>query len=463
MAEEIGYANNTRHMKFKREKVAALRWPQNQLTFEEMLRTSPKVAQVASAMTQPIERATWRVSPNGAPDEIVQHVADDLRLPIHGKDSGTLKRRPAGRVSWQEHLQRVVQAMFYGVAFFEQVYEVGSDGREHLVKLAHRHNTTISKIDVADDGGLVSITQHPQRGGDKIVIPVERLVAYVYHPRDTSWTGESVLRPVHKHWRAIADLETLEFQIIYRNGMGLPTYKQSQLTAPEDREAERESSLELVTSVQAGEAAGVTLVPGADFELKGVTGTLVPTGPSIKYHNSKIAEAVGADFLNLDGGGGSYALAGTQADFFFQNRQTDAEWIASTANQHVVQDLVRIAFPEYDGPIPQITFTPITAKKDLAPGDLAQLINAGALIKEPNLESWLRQNFEIPEARTLYEALEAKKQLQEAEAETGVTLSDEPVVEAGQVTALAALHAHRPDLVRGILAQATDMVTGGYR
>lgn len=469
MAEgEKGYANSTRFVRRTSERVADLRWPRNQETYAQMLRTSPKVAQVAMAITQPIERATWRVSANGAPDEIVQHVADDLRLPVHGREEGVSKRRHDGRVNWQEHLQRVLQTPFYGVSFFEQVYEVGADGREHLVKLAPRPNLTISKINIAGDGGLISIEQKPLAGKSQVVIPVDHLVAYVYRPMDTSWTGESLLRPVHKHWQAIADLEVLEFQIIHRNGMGIPKHKQSLNTAPEERAEERDSGLKMAQALQAGEAAGLTLNPGADMELMGVTGHLASTEKPIAYHNNKIAEAMLANFLNLDGGGGSYALAGTQADFFFQALQTIADWIASTANQHIVEDLVRIAFPEYDGPAPMITFTPIAAKKDLAPGDLAQLVNAGALIKEPNLEGWLRQNYDIPEARSLYDALQAQKKLQEAEEDIGVTLrpDDEkaaPGAESGQLVALGSLKKSRPDLVRGILAQATEMVTGGYR
>lgn len=467
MADEKGYAHAPAYMRRTQEKVPSLRWPRNQEVYTQMLRTSPKVAQVAMAITQPIERATWRVSANGAPAEIVQHVADDLRLPVHGHEDGVAKRRHGGRVSWQEHLQKVVQTPFYGVSFFEQVYEVGADGREHLVKLAQRPNVSISKINVAEDGGLESIVQRPLAGSEPIDIPVGHLVAYVYRPRDTSWKGESLLRPAHKHWRAIADLEALEFQIIHRNGMGIPKHKQSLNTPEGERAREREDGLKMAEDLRAGDAAGVTLNPGADLELMGVNGHLVGTEKPLAYHNNKIAEAVLANFLNLDGGGGSYALAGTQADFFFQELQTIADWIASTANQHIVEDLVRIAFPEYDGPAPLITFTPIAAKKDIAPGDVAQLVNAGALIKEPNLEGWLRQNYEIPEARSLYEALQAQKSLQEAEEEVGVTLGSEsdegPAVDGPQLVALGLLQKSRPDLVRGILAQAADMVTGGYR
>lgn len=431
MAGEKGYAHS-RYVKITRERVAGLQWPRSQETYAEMLRTSAKVAQTARAITQPIERATWRVTANGAPDEIVQHVADDLRLPVHGREDGFNTRRSGGRVSWTEHLQQVVQAPFFGVAFFEQVYAPGADGREHLVKLAPRHNSTLSKINVADDGGLVSIEQRPRGGDSKVVIPVDCLVAYVFQPRDRSWTGESLLRPVYKHWRAVHDLEELEFQILQRNGMGVPVYEQSESTPDDERDAERDEGLAMATSLYAGESAGASVRPGAKLVLQGIQGQTISPTAAIAYHNNKIAEAMLANFLNLDGGGGSYALAGTQADFFFQELQTIADWIASTANQHVVEDLVEVAFPEYEGPAPLITMTPIAANKELAPGDLAQLMNAGALIAEPNIEGWIRQNYDIPAPRPLSEALKAKKDRQELEEQVGVTLADP---EPGEETA----------------------------
>lgn len=422
---ERGYAKIPKFVVRRREKVPELRWPRNQETFEAMLNDA-KVAQVELAITQPIERATWRISPNGAPDEIVQHVADDFRLPIHGLEEGYQLRRYAGRFSWSEHLQAVLRVPFLGVGFFEQVYRVGADGREHLRKLAPRPNSTIREIRVADDGGLEGIVQKAVDGRPEVFIPVTSLAAYVYRPRDASWTGSSLLRPAYPHWLAKADFEALEYQIVHRNGMGIPVHEQSQFTAPEDRQAEKDAGLEMVTSVQAGDGAGITLNPGAKFTLQGVSGQLVSPKEAIERHSDAIAQAQGADVVNLSGGGGSYALSSDKSDWLYQFLQTIAQWIADTTNQHVIEDLVKVAYPDYDGPVPMLTFTPIAAKKELAPGDVAQLANSGVLTLEPNLEAWLRQNFDIPAARSLFEALQAKKVLQDAEQETGVTLSDEP-------------------------------------
>ena len=472
VTQERGYAHSTAVAHRVRDKTGELRWPMNQVTYEQMLRDA-KVAQVELAITQPIERATWRISPNGAPDEIVQHVADDFRLPVHGQEEGFKQRRTSGRFNWSEHLQSVLRAPFLGVGFYEQVYYVGADGREHLRKLAHRPNLSIQKIHVALDGGLEGITQAAVDGRDEVFIPVEHLAVYAYRPRDTSWTGSSLLRPAYSHWLAMVDFEALEYQIIHRNGMGIPVHTQSELTAPEERGKEREAGLQMARSVQAGDTAGVTLNPGASFKLEGVSGQLVSPKEAIERHRDAIAQAQGADVVNLSGGGGSYALSSDKSDFLFQFLQTIAQWIADVTNQHVIEDLVRIAYPEYDGPVPLLTFTPIAAKKELAPGDIAQLANAGVFTLEPNLENWLRQNFDIPEARSLYEALQAKKALQEAEQDMGVSVSEATDMgDSGEgsglqevVALLNKIARHRPDHVGSAvraLAPMIDQLGGSY-
>ena len=54
---------------------------------------------------------------------------------------------------------------------------------------------TIVAVNVADDGGLISIEQ--EAGASKIVIPVDRLVAYVHKREGGNWLGSSILRPCY--------------------------------------------------------------------------------------------------------------------------------------------------------------------------------------------------------------------------------------------------------------------------
>lgn len=400
----------------------AVSWATQQVEFAEM-RTTAKVAQVENAIRKPIEQAAWSVEPNGAPAEVVELVSTDLRLPVKGED-GQVARR-TGRVSWDEHLKMALEAVFTGVAFFEQVYEMGDDGRFHLRKLAPRPNVSIRKIHVADDGGLVGITQRGVKGGKDVFIPVDRLVAYRHGRRDDTWQGSSVFAPARNNWLELMKMEKLNSLVMQRNGMGIPKYKASDLTDRSQVQEELNRGQELAESYAAGEVTAYSLPPGADMPVEGVSGTLPDIEKAMQYHASQIAIACNATHLNLTGAGGSYALANVQLGEFIQGLQSMAEWIADIASQHIVEDLVSVAFPGYDGPVPLITSTRIQVQKDLTPGDVSQLAAQGVLTKEPNLEQWVRSTFRIPAARSLYEALKAKKSLTDAEEELGVTLSGE--------------------------------------
>ncbi len=410
-------------------------WHAQQREFVAM-RNSAKVAQVENAMRKPVEQASWSIEPNGAPQQIIDQVSSDLGLPVKGEDGQ--RPRHTGRVSFGEHLKVVLDAPFTGVAFFEQVYDVGEDGRNHLRKLAHRPNLSIRKIHVAEDGGLVGITQFGMKGKKDIFIPVERLVAYRYGRRDETWQGSSVLAPARDNWLELEKLEALNSKVLQRNGMGIPKYKASQLTDRSEVRPEMEHGQRMAESYAAGELTAYALPPGADMPVEGVTGTLPDIPRSMEYHANQIAIACNATHLDLTGAGGSYALANVQLGEFIQGLQSIAEWISDTASQHVVKDLVSVAFPDYDGPVPFVTSTRIQVQKDLTPGDISQLAAQKVLTLEPNLEQWVRSTFRIPRARSLFEALKDRKALKEAEAEEGVTISggapgDVPEEEDGHV------------------------------
>ena len=419
---EVGNAHAARNRALAEDN-RLLTFPRSSRTYAKMLREDGKVKSVYRAVTLPIRRANWRLKANGAPSEIVKHVAGDLRLPVEGADPNSPVAPTFGRVSWDKHLEEALNALAFGHMFFEQVYEVGTDGREHLRKLAPRWPGTIQDIKVAPDGGLESIEQRAYESNQlkDCTIPVSRLVAYVFDDVGSQWVGTSLFRPAFKHWKIKDDLLWKEVQTLDRNGMGVPVYEGS-LTS-NDPDSEMERGQRIVENIRSGESAGATIPNGAKLQLMGVTGQIVSPRDAILYHDSQIANAVLANFLNLEGGGGSYALAETQSNFFNQSEQTVADWVADTANQHVIEDLVRVAFPEYDGPCPRLAFDAIGSRKEITPGDLAQLKNAGLVFGDKPLEEHLRSLYALPAKQPVSEALESKKAREELEKKIGVTLT----------------------------------------
>ncbi|WP_368921650.1 phage portal protein family protein [Corynebacterium striatum] len=405
----------------------ALRFPASSRVFAKMGREDAQVKSVLRAVMLPIRRATWYLEPNGAPDEVVSLVAEDLRMQVKGEDPNKPVAARTGLVSWEKHLEDALRALQFGHMFFEQVYAPGRDGRDHLVKLAPRWPGTITDIQVAADGGLASIKQRAAAGvknAESVEIPVSRLVGYVFDDVGSQWIGQSVLRPAYKHWKLRDALLRMELNAIDRNSMGVPVYEGSELAL--DPDTDLKNGQEIVQSFRAGKSSGASIPAKAKLSLVGVSGQVMSPREAITYHDNMIAKSVLAHFLNLEGKGGSYALAETQSDLFIQSLQTTAEWIADVATQHVVEDLVRVAFPEHDGLMPRITLDPIASKKEIQPGDLAQLKNAGLILADKDLEEDLRRRYVLPPKQRLMDALQSKKDRQALEAQFGVTLTDAP-------------------------------------
>jgi hypothetical protein len=389
---EIGYAQavNYNWWLYENETTPELIWPQSVFVFDQMRRQDAQVASVLRAVTLPV----WRIDPAGARARVVKFVADDLGLPIVGKNP-TAPPRLKDRFSWQEHLRQALMMLVFGHMYFEQVYRVDEGGNAaHLRKLAPRPPKTIERIDVAPDGGLIAIKQYWTSTTEQPKpIPVDRLVAYVHDREGGNWLGNSLLRPAYKHWLIKDRLLRVQAQTIERNGMGIPLYK-GQDGAETDDIAKGAA---MAQAWRAGEAAGSAVPFGADLVLRGVEGTLPDAQPAIDYHDSQIARAVLAHFLNLGTQTGSWALGTTFADFFTLSLQTLAQQIADTATQHIIEDLVDANFGENE-PAPRLVFDEIGSRQAATAEALKSLVDAGIVHPDQVLEETSRQQYGLPPA-----------------------------------------------------------------
>jgi hypothetical protein len=350
------------------EQTPELRWPLSIDVYDRMRRTDAQVASVLRAVTLPIRRTPWWVDPNGARDEVVEQIAADLGLPIKGADP--VPQRTKDRFSWSEHLRNALLMLTFGHMFFEQVVRLDDQGKVRLRKLGPRMPRTVVAVNVDDDGGLISIEQ--AAGATKVIIPVDRLVAYVNDREGGNWFGTSLLRSAYKHWIIKDRLLRVQAQTIDRNGMGVPRY-----TGAENEES-LDNGLALATKWRSGDNAGAAIPFGAKLDLVGVSGALPNAEPAVRYHDEQIARAVLAHFLNLGTQTGSWALGSTFADFFTNSLQGVCEAVRDTSQQHVIEDLVDWNWgPDEQAPL--LGFDEIGANSNAA---LFQAIEAlGALVR----------------------------------------------------------------------------------
>lgn len=391
--QEIGYAKSQSWYLGDEELTAELRWPQNIAVYDAMRHQDAQVASVLRAVTLPVRRTQWRVEPGAARQEVTDLVAEDLGLPVAGAPP-VPQPRVRDRFSWPEHLFHALLMLAFGHMFFEQVYRIDAQGRARLRKLAPRMPGTLAAVNVAADGGLESIEQHPygtvaRRG--PVTIPVNRLVAYVHEREGGNWLGTSLLRPAYKYWLLKDPVLRVQAQSIDRNGMGIPLYRGQEGAS----EADLAQGQKIASAWRSGSTSGAAVPHGADIVLRGVEGALPDADKPIRYYDEQIARAVLAHFLNLGTQTGSWALGSTFADFFTQSLQALGQQIADVATQHVVEDLVDLNFGP-DEPAPRIVFDEIGSRRDATAEAIKALIEAGAVFPDRALEEFIRNSYGLP-------------------------------------------------------------------
>ena len=367
-------------------------WPHSIRVFDKMRREDSQCISVLKAVVLPIMSASWVIDPGDAAPEVIALVAEDLGLPVRGSEAPVQE----GHFSWDEHLRHALLSLPLGHAYFEQVYrEV--DGLQRLWKLAYRPASSLAKIEVARDGGLVGIYQF----GVREIIPVKQLVAYVNEREGGNWAGQSLLRSAYKNWLLKDRALRVQSLAGERNGLGVPVYTAAPVPDGVSGEARTKwessqiaSGLAIAKSFRSGEQAGASIPNGAKLELLGVTGDLPDMDKPVRYHDEQIARAVLAHFLNLGTETGSWALGTTFASFFTASLNAVSRSIASVTQKHVVEDLVRLNFG--DVVAPRVVCETIGDKNPVTAESIKALIDAGAITPDEKLEADIRERFGLP-------------------------------------------------------------------
>lgn len=393
------YSGNGFWGEISAETTPELVWPLNVEVFDRMRRQDAQVGSVLRAATTPIVRTQWRVDGRGCDPEVTRFVAGNLGLPIAGEsdEDFTESLRGRDRFSWDEHLRLALLMLPFGHSFFEQVYRYDEAAeRFRIRKLGPRLPSSISKVNVARDGGLISIEQYGGSmaggglygAGPGATLPVNRLVAYVLDREGGNWLGQSLLRSAYKNWllkdRALRTWSTS----IDRNSLGIPIYE----GAP--GETDLTAGQEMAEDMRSGENAGGAIPNGASLTPTGVSGTLPDPEPFVQYNDAQIARSALGHFLNLGGSTngqvGSYNLGSVFEGTFHLGLDAVAQLIASTGSAHIIEDLVDINFGP-TVPAPRLTYDPIGTRQS----ELDRVREAAGLASDADLTKFLRS---IPEA-----------------------------------------------------------------
>lgn len=311
------------------EYVPELQWPGNVQVYDRMIADS-QVSSLVRSVVLPLTQRDWAIDPNNADPDSVQRLADELDLPVMGQDRGP-RRRQRNRFSFTNHLTDALRSLSYGHYFFEQVGSI-EGGRWVLRKLAPRPPRTIYEMNVAEDGGLVSIKQ--ALGFDAPELSIDRLVCYVWDQEAGNWAGRAMIRPLYKNWLIKDRLMRVDAIKHERGANGAPLFE-----APPGATPEQIAEIARLAQQQRITERGGGAVPSGTKQIGNAGPNATDTVASIRLHNEEMAGAFLAMFKQLgQTQTGSRALGETFVDVWSLALDAVAEWFIDIFTQHVIED-----------------------------------------------------------------------------------------------------------------------------
>lgn len=374
------------------EYVPEMRWPQS-LSVLNQMRTDSQLAALVTAVMYGITQLRFLIDPNGARPSLVQEISEDLNLPVKGQDEqpmGRMKRR----FSHHKFATQAMLSVIWGHMYFEQVGDI-VDEKWRLRKLAPRMPQTLYRINVADDGGLVSIVQwfgaHTPLPGQAPEIPVDRLTAFIFQQEGYSWVGRSMMRDCFKDWMLKDKLIRIE-AINHERAGGVPY-----ANAPQGATVSEISDLDqMMRQFRIGESSGGALPFGA--ELKIAKGSGSDIDKTIQRYNESMARKFMMMVANLAQGGqhvGSYALGDIFNDLWHIGQRAIAQWYCDVMNEHVIEDICDWNYGEEEELVPKLTWER-TREDSLGVEQLATLVQRGVIIVDDEIENATRFKYQLP-------------------------------------------------------------------
>lgn len=370
--------------------------------FDTMYRTDPHIRRLVLMCWAPIQAAAYSLTP-------------------YGGDEATSQAKEQAEIVWwmltqhmdpnlYEHLSTVGPVLLRsGFSPFEQVWEhTRYEGKDLVVprKLDLRLPRSLWRWWQDDYGDLTHIGQILPNKPD-VVIPASELVYYRLAPEGDNWVGTSLLRYAYKPWYIKDKLERIDAIGQERKAVGVPFLFMGKGFSGKDREDYER----LLASIHLNES-GYGIFSGLDAEhcppdrideaisLKVITfdssaGASIQS--SLKYHTDAIASAFLGDFMQLGHHQvGARATAQVQQDPFIGAVEALLEASVKPPLQKLIDRAVALNWgPDTGAPRLSVQLSDSASLSELAEY-VSDLVNAQAMVADPELEDFLRERADLP-------------------------------------------------------------------
>lgn len=381
-----------------------LQWPYAGQVYQEMASNDPVITAILFCCRMLMRQVDWDVeacSDNPADVECAEFIKSCMN------DMSE---------TWDDFIDEMMSYFTYGFSYHEIIYKrrLGpnknsaknsffNDGRIGWRKLPSRRQTSLTRWEFGDDGGLKGV--HQLVDGKYVFLPIERCLLFRTSNYVSNPEGVSFLRGAYRPWYFKKHIEEVEGIGIERDLAGLPV-----ITAPEGVDLNskddpkaieaRNSAMKLVSSIRRDRNDGVVMGFGWTMELMSTGGTRqFDTNAIINRYDQRIAITLLADIIMLGADKvGSFALAKVKQSLLATALDAQLNDVCGVLNRYAIPRLIGLnSFPGITG------FPKFKVSSVVAP-DLTELGNfisklAGAkmpLFPDLDLENHIRQAAGLP-------------------------------------------------------------------
>jgi hypothetical protein len=363
-----------------------LRGNQGLVKYDRMRRSDAQVRTTLRLIKSPILSARWFVEPatsSRQDQKIADFIWDNLTKWMS--------------ISWENLIREALLMLDFGFYMFERVFEFRSvkgwnSPRLIWKKLAPRHPLDLESWNLDANGGPEGAWFYGPNGSQQYYLDINKLVIFTYEGEAGNLEGFSLLRTAYKHWYFKENLYKIDAIQKERHGMGVPLIK----LPPGFTAQDRNLANELGRNLRSNEKAHVVLPPNWDILFLKLEGHPVDALASAEHHDLLLARNVLGQFININVGN---VTQSEQQGIFMRNAMYIADTIRSVFNKYLIPQLVMLNWGSVDE-FPELRVRRIGETVDWRTISFAlrNLIGAGAIRPDDNVEAWARENMDLPKA-----------------------------------------------------------------
>lgn len=373
--------------------------------YDIMRRSDSSVHSTLQVCKLPILSTTWEIEP-ASEDQADKDIADFVTNELFNRN-----------VNWHDFLREALTMFDFGHSVFEKTYELtefNGQTRVGLRSLASRKQRSILYWETAEHKPGV---QQQLIGGNGITnsptgivsIPMPKLIIFTNEREGDNYEGISMLRFAYKDWDIKDKLTLVHAMALEKMAMGIPV-----ITPPQGVNAgEQTRARESVRAMRANEESFIEKPAGWLVEMLDMKSqTTKDILPTLQYLEKNISKSVLAQFLELGsaGSGGSRALSQDHSALFMLSEEAAAKNVQSTIQKDLIHQMVDLNYSNLPNGYPKLKSGKIGDEDTTNIANAVnQLMTAGALTADPDLEDHLRSTLHFPllpeELHTEYEKI----------------------------------------------------------